>query len=512
MSDSGLGGRFARMVGPVWNRVHGQHSSLATVQRFCMLMFGLLFFAAVSVSCEQPESPVENQPAKERTANAELIEKKVAEESLDKAEPSELNKVEPIEKLGPRTYCHANAWARPRILIRGTSLAWRVDGSEIIFSYGPDIHAISPDGRQLRTLAVVFPPDAEAAPWDTTTAFSLAPDESGMVYATCEFARSQVSFDYHELALVDVDTVDRLDADPRRLTSNTAFDYFPAWSPDGQRIAFLRGLPHRRYVSDIGLSISIDHTSGSLHVMRADGTDVRSIGGGHEAALVGPPRWSPDGRWLAFVNDDGESGTGRTGDWRGFLNDEGETRLGLYIVNADGTERRRLADAASEVAWSPDSRQLAYIRLDGERRALYTITVTGDAAVEQRVADLDRVVVAEFGRPPPHLPLVAWSPKGAYIVYECEDDRLCIVTPEGARIGGPLYGHAAAWSPDESRLAVVVGDPAIRVWHSFPDQLGIQLLGGDRTIRMYTVAPDGSDRRVLVREQEDGGLVAAAAA
>ncbi len=384
-----------------------------------------------------------------------------------------------------------------------------MNGSEIIFSFGPDIHAISPDGRQLRTLARVWPPDAEVAPWDTTTAFSLAPDESRMVYATCEFARSQFSYDFHELALREVDTLDRLDAEARRLTSNDAFDYFPAWSPDGQRIAFLRGLPRKRYVSNPGLHGDIDRTSGSLHLMRADGTDVRSIGGGHEDALIGPPRWSPDGRWLAFVNDDGESGTGVFHAWRGFLIDEGETRLGLYVVNADGTERRRLADAASEVAWSPDSRQLAYIRLDGERRALYTITVTADAAVEQRVADLDRVVVAEYARPPPHVPLVAWSPKGAYIVYECEDDLLCIVTPEGARIGGPFSGQAVAWSPDESRLAVVVGDPAIRVRQLHAYEAVIQRLGDDRTIRVYTVALNGGDLRVLVREQEDGSLVAA---
>jgi len=39
----------------------------------------------------------------------------------------------------------------------------------------------------------------------------------------------------------------------------------------------------------------------------------------------------------------------------------------------------------------------------------------------------------------------------------------------------------------------------------------LQLLDGDRTIRVYTVALNGGDLRVLVREQEDGGLVAAAA-
>ena len=298
-----------------------------------------------------------------------------------------------------------------------------------------------------------------------------------MVYATCQFYDHTEGYYFHELALVDLS---RTDASPQRLTSNRAFDYYPMWSPDGRYIAYLRGHHYAAY-DDFS-----DHTLGGLHVVGHDGADSRAVRGGE--ALVGPPRWSPNGRWLAFLNDDGEAG------------------LGLYVVNADRTVRRRLSNAVSEVSWSPDSRQLAFIRRDGERRALYTIAVAADGAAEQWVTSLpDQGTEADF-------PLVSWSPSGGYIVYECQDERLCLISPSGTRIGGPpLYGQVVAWSRDGSRLAVVVGDLERQQWNYRETQL-IPLLGGDRTIKVYTVAPDGSDLRPLVREQEDGSLVAATAA
>ncbi len=459
MRDSGLGGIFSRIVVPVTDRVRRQQSPLEKVLRICMLMFGLISLAAVSVVCEHPE--------------------------------------EPIEKLGPRTYCLSDGWVSTRFRMPKTSLAWRPDGSELVFSVGPDIHAVSTDGRQLRTLAVVFPPDAESR-WTTTTAFSLAPGGSRMVYATCEFVPYPstrpypTNADLHELAVLNLD---RPDLPPQRLTTNDVIDYDPAWSPDGQRIAYLRGLPNEAFAVN-PYRLNRELTPGSLHVMAADGSGKRSVHTG--AALIGPPRWSPDGRWLAFLNVDGDAG------------------LGLYVVNADHTLRRRLSDAVSEVSWSPDSRQLAFIRLDGEQRALYTIAVAADGGAEAR-----RIAGIPEESPGLHtlrkdeteaLPLVAWSPAGGHIAYECGFERLCIVAPDGSRIGGPpLYGQAVGWSRDGSRLALVVGDLERHQWHYRETQL-IPRLGGDRTIKVYTVAPDGGDLRPLVREREDYSLVAAAAA
>lgn len=68
---------------------------------------------------------------------------------------------------------------------------------------------------------------------------------------------------------------------PRKITSGDKSNSSPRWSPDGKKIAFTTG--------------------GQIWTMDADGsnrTQLTKISSG-----AGQPVWSPDGKWLAFLSD-----------------------------------------------------------------------------------------------------------------------------------------------------------------------------------------------------------------
>src|SRR4029078_3862376 len=80
--------------------------------------------------------------------------------------------------------------------------------------------------------------------------------------------------------------------EPLNLTPEPGTDSNPVWSPDGRRIAFLRG-------------------GTWLYVMNADGSGQRSLAANtpHNEVVGSAPAWSPDGRKIAFVS-------GRDGPFR----------------------------------------------------------------------------------------------------------------------------------------------------------------------------------------------------
>lgn len=84
--------------------------------------------------------------------------------------------------------------------------------------------------------------------------------------------------------------VDAAGGEPQPLIDGPEIETFPAWSPDGTRIAYVTG-------SSFG--------DGDIWVANADGSDARQLTDrpGREWA----PAWSPDGRRIAFVTTDGGS-------------------------------------------------------------------------------------------------------------------------------------------------------------------------------------------------------------
>jgi TolB protein len=73
-------------------------------------------------------------------------------------------------------------------------------------------------------------------------------------------------------------------SNPHNLTNHPAFDGWPAWSPDGKRIAFASNR-NARY---------------QIFVMKPDGSDVELVANTEGRATV--PRWTPDGKAIYFTN------------------------------------------------------------------------------------------------------------------------------------------------------------------------------------------------------------------
>jgi len=123
-------------------------------------------------------------------------------------------------------------------------------------------------------------------------------------------------------------------SDVRRLTSDPAEDSDPKWSPDGRQIAFLRGRPD-------GTTIRLVSALGGADRKLSDFRGADSLS------------WSPDGRWLAV---------GRSGE------ETGQPR-GIYLIPVEGGDPGLLIASKpravnGQPVFSPDGRRLAYVSCD----------------------------------------------------------------------------------------------------------------------------------------------------
>jgi TolB protein len=138
----------------------------------------------------------------------------------------------------------------------------------------------------------------------------------------------------------DLYVTDLVSSQSRRLTEHPALDYNAAFSPDGGRIAF------------------VSERDGNLEIycVGTDGTGLKRLT--TEFALDDHPAWSPDGRRIVFVST------------RQPADQPGQAWNGLYVMNADGSDVRRLSGAEAadySPAWSPRGEWIAFVSGSGVR-------------------------------------------------------------------------------------------------------------------------------------------------
>ncbi len=152
---------------------------------------------------------------------------------------------------------------------------------------------------------------------------------------------------------------------------------FPAFSPDGQKVAFSWIAPprsdnHRRqriYIKPIGNGDPVPLTDSST-------SDDRL------------PQWSPDGNWIAFQRTTA-------------------TVNALMIVSADGGPAQKITDMGIGLAWSPDGKEIAYV-------APYAPFGSGGIVVRSLATGKLR----ELTQPKPYAEgTMAWSPDRQRIAF-----------------------------------------------------------------------------------------------
>ena len=193
--------------------------------------------------------------------------------------------------------------------------SWSPDGKKILFTRGDvmsniDIYAIDEDGSGLvrltehperdqraawspdgEKIAFVSQRDGDVAIWIMDADGgnkrklvkgrypSWGPDSRKVVFTSSAF------HDNDEIYTIDIDG-----GEPQRLTENKKYDWFPVFSPTGDRILFDSEL----------------FGGQELMLMKTDGSALTRISIA-EKTFEQEPAWSPDGRGLAYAGKMGES-------------------------------------------------------------------------------------------------------------------------------------------------------------------------------------------------------------
>lgn len=227
-----------------------------------------------------------------------------------------------------------------------------------------------------------------------------------------------------------------------------------------------------------------------IFLMDENGASLVRLSGGRD------PAWSPDGTRVAFTAN--------------------EDRLGISIVNADGTGSVKLTDKpayAQTPTWSPDGEQIAFAAADG----IYVMDSDG-TDVHRITGYTGPLACADFHP--------SWSPDGARIAFavRCDggglgiftvdadgSDRAMVTGIEGESTESLVFDGGPAWSPDGARIAFTgANKPDVNTQHVYTinaDGSGIdRITDGDVSDWSPIWSPDGAEIAFISMRAEGRGI------
>ena len=418
---------------------------------------------------------------------------------------------------GPAVPCDRHPHSRPDHYNLG-NMVWHPEGTSIFIISQENIWEAQADGSGVRRILDLNPPLETGGNHDLSRFgfhMDLSPDGSRLVYSSCEYPAARPEemmirrygipdmpgvenedLIGYELATINLETMEK-----QRLTRNNVVDHFPAWSPDGQRVAYLTNSSSPREESRDWFD------SGEIHLaVMAPGSNQEPLQheGWTRLDYLSPPVWSPDGRYIAISSYDHPlPQLGYDGKDIVILHQDqtGLKSTANVLTVQDPGSRTRLGETTAGPAWSPDSARLAFA--DGQD--IYTVNPDGTG--------LERIWTEEN-----HINHLDWHPDGSEILVSAL--RLFTITPEGQevrRLAGPAsseirrmagpessevrilegkvdhprHFERAIWSPDGASLAAVIWQ-----FKEGPYLYHFQVV---------SISRNGSEVRTLASAASDGG-------
>ncbi len=313
----------------------------------------------------------------------------------------------------------------------------------------------------------------------------------------------------------------------------------PRLSPDGAWVAYTvatQDLPHDVSQSDLWMTSWDGATTVQLTSTAKDSETS--------------PRWSPDGRYLAFLSSRG---------------DENEVDQ-LWLLPRAGGEAQRLTElkaGVADYAWSPDGARLVLVVKDEAAQGAAATAEGGKEKTPPPIVldryDFKQDVTGYLARRRHHLALLdlasrasqpltrgdqddlspTWSPDGRAIAFlrkpgpggdrsnswevhvvearpGAEPRQLTRFEGNENNPGGEGGTNPIAWSPDGRQLAFLQGGPPRLVYYSPTRVATVPAAGGpvrlltaelDRWVSAPAWAPDGASVYALVEESRAQRLV-----
>jgi dipeptidyl aminopeptidase/acylaminoacyl peptidase len=316
----------------------------------------------------------------------------------------------------------------------------------------------------------------------------------------------------------------------------------PQISPDGRRVIY-----SVRTVDAVA-----DRGSSDLWMAAWDGSENRRLTFGKESESQ--PRWSPDGRRLAFLSSRGD--------------DNGSSQLWLLPVGGGGEAEKvtELTEGIDDYAWAPDGKRVVLVVTDADPDDAEDEEDEGPSARSKKAKATKKPIVVDryqfkldgygyLGSQRSHLRLLdletrkvepltsgeydelqpAWSPDGKWVAFVSkrgpDPDRtdnwdLYVIAPRSGETARrltdsensdnqPDWGSDLAWSPDSRFVAYLEGGPDKLIYYAVQKLAVVPVAGGprrvlteslDRNVNSPRFSADGSSILFLLEDDQSAQL------